>query len=282
METTMRDSNIILTGLPRSGTTLTCHLLNKLPDTVALHEPMTVSEFPKLRDSSAICGEIDRFFEATRKSLLKNRTALSKHAQGKVPDNPFPDKYSRSGLRLGRAAAVSKITIDKDLSEDFLLIIKHPAAFTALLPVLVERFRCFAVIRNPVSVLSSWNSIAVPVENGHAPAAENLDPGLKSSLSLLDDKFDRQLFLLSWFFDRYRTFLPEDRIIRYENTIASRGANLTVITEKAAALREPLENKNKNKIYNRDMMHRIAEKLLSSEGAYWDFYDKSQVEKLLD
>jgi hypothetical protein len=243
---------------------------------------MTVSEFPKLRDSSAICGEIDRFFEATRKSLLKNRTALSKHAQGKVPDNPFPDKYSASGLRRGRAASVSSITIDKDLSEDFLLIIKHPAAFTALLPVLVERFRCFAVIRNPVSVLSSWNSIAVPVENGHAPAAENLDPGLKSSLSLLDDKFDRQLFLLSWFFDRYRTFLPEDRIIRYENTIASRGANLTVITEKAAALREPLENKNKNKIYSRDMMHRIAEKLLSSEGAYWDFYDKSQVEKLLD
>jgi len=244
----MRDSNIILTGLPRSGTTLTCHLLNKLPDTVALHEPMTVSEFPKLGEPSAICAEIDRFFEATRSSLIKSRTARSKHAQGKVPDNPFPDKYSPSGLRLGRAAAVSTITIDKDLSENFLLIIKHPAAFTALLPVLVERFRCFAVIRNPVSVLSSWNSISVPVENGHAPAAENLDPGLKKSLSLLDDKFDRQLCLLSWFFDKYRRFLPDDRIIRYETTIASRGANLAVITERAAVLQEPLENKNKNKI----------------------------------
>ena len=31
-------ANIVLTGLPRSGTTLACRLLNLLPDTVALHE----------------------------------------------------------------------------------------------------------------------------------------------------------------------------------------------------------------------------------------------------
>lgn len=32
--------DIILTGIARSGTTLSCSLLNKLPQCVALHEPM--------------------------------------------------------------------------------------------------------------------------------------------------------------------------------------------------------------------------------------------------
>jgi len=36
--------DIILTGIARSGTTLTCFLLNKLPQAVALHEPMDPSQ----------------------------------------------------------------------------------------------------------------------------------------------------------------------------------------------------------------------------------------------
>jgi len=35
----MDRKNIILTGIPRSGTTLVCHLLNILYDTNALQEP---------------------------------------------------------------------------------------------------------------------------------------------------------------------------------------------------------------------------------------------------
>lgn len=40
----MNENNIILTGLPRSGTTLSVHLLNKLPNTVGLHEPIKFKE----------------------------------------------------------------------------------------------------------------------------------------------------------------------------------------------------------------------------------------------
>jgi len=34
--------NVLITGTPRSGTTLICSLVNKLPDTVAVHEPTNV------------------------------------------------------------------------------------------------------------------------------------------------------------------------------------------------------------------------------------------------
>lgn len=41
----MRDRNIVLTGPGRSGTTLTCYLLNMLPDTVALSEPIAPGRY---------------------------------------------------------------------------------------------------------------------------------------------------------------------------------------------------------------------------------------------
>ena len=50
--------NVLVTGTPRSGTTLICSLVNKLPDTVALHEPMNVWEFADCRDGGAVADLI--------------------------------------------------------------------------------------------------------------------------------------------------------------------------------------------------------------------------------
>lgn len=36
--------DIILTGLPRGSTTLTCHLLNQVTDVVALHQPLALDD----------------------------------------------------------------------------------------------------------------------------------------------------------------------------------------------------------------------------------------------
>jgi UDP-N-acetylmuramoylalanine-D-glutamate ligase len=48
--------NIAITGLGQSGTTLACHLLNKVHDTVALSEPMAPTEFEDLMpDTDAVC-----------------------------------------------------------------------------------------------------------------------------------------------------------------------------------------------------------------------------------
>ncbi|MEM4256649.1 MAG: hypothetical protein QW746_04975, partial [Thermoplasmata archaeon] len=268
-------------GLPRSGTTLTCHLLNKLPDTVALHEPMKVWEFPKLKNHDAIINEIKLFFEEMRQLIRTRKIALSKQADGKVPDNPFPDKYSSSGLRCGKVS-VGMISVKKELSLDFLLIIKHPAAFTALLETLIKHFPCYAVIRNPLAILTSWNSIAAPIQNGYAPAAENLDIDLKHALAGIKDKIGRQLYLLSWFFEKYLHLLSNDNILRYEDIVSSGGKALHVITPHALLLDEKLKNKNKNVIYDPDKMRVLGERLLYSKGAYWEFYSKESIELLLN
>ena len=64
------------------------------------------------------------------------------------------------------------VSDDKELTEDFLLVVKHPAAFSAMLPTLSQHYPCFAAVRNPISVLGSWNSVAYPIHRGHIPAAD--------------------------------------------------------------------------------------------------------------
>ena len=98
----MEQENIILTGIPRSGTTLTCHLLNKLPQTVALHEPMNVSQFSKLESHKAICQEIKKFFQEARASISSKNEVLSKNILGAVPDNTFGETRAQSGLRQSK------------------------------------------------------------------------------------------------------------------------------------------------------------------------------------
>lgn len=276
----MHGSNVILTGVPRSGTTLTCHLLNKLPNTVALHEPMPVSEFPQLGNHDAVCDTIEQFFAATRHSLLTRKLATSKQLNGAVPDNSVQEMPGDDELRHSRTPT-GEILIDKPLDDHFTLAIKHPSAFTALLASLVKRFPCYAVIRNPFSILMSWQTVAMAVQNGHVPAAEGLHTGLREQLARLEDRLDRQLYVLSWFFNQYRQYLPASSVLFYENTIASGGASLSAITPAAGGLREPLESKNQNTLYQQELRHELAKRLLASDGAYWCFYSKANVEALL-
>jgi len=274
--------DILVTGLPRSGTTLLCHLLNKVPDTVALHEPLDMSRVAKLETPSAIADEVASFCQATRTSLITRGAAFSRAIDGKVPDNNVPDAaVVASGLRQGGAER-EEITFDKPLTADLLLVVKHPILFTGMLETLTARFTCFAVIRNPLAVLGSWNSVAMGVQNGHARYAEQVDPGLRASLAAIKDRIERQFFLLAWFYEKYARLLPGERIIRYEDVIASGGRALQAITPAAQALAEPLASKNASRVYPRDTQRALAERLLRSKhDSFWKFYTRESVEALL-
>jgi hypothetical protein len=119
------------------------------------------------------------------------------------------------------------------------------------------------------------------VGKGRAPAAEGLDPTLTKELKRIKDKFDRQIYLLSWFYKKYKDSLLSSSIIRYEDMIVSGGKSLSVITPEANQLNEKLESKNKNTLYDVNLMALLGEKLLKNDGAYWDFYSKESVENLL-
>lgn len=273
--------DVILTGIKRSGTTLTCHLLNKAPNTVALHEPMKVSQFADCQNRDELRAFIEGFFAKARNSIKVRGKAITKHVDGKVPDNTFSVKQAGDRWRKNLGVKKGEIAIAKQLADDFLLCVKHPAAFTAILEKLAEDFPCFAIVRNPLSILTSWNSIDMPTAKGRLPAAERLDAALAQALANIKNKFDRQIHLLNWHFEKYRRVLPNHAVLRYEDIVASRGKCLAIITPNAARLDELLENQNKNKTYDFALMQTLGEKLLNADGACWEYYTKESVEALL-
>lgn len=276
----MNERDVILTGLIRSGTTLSCHLLNRLPDTVALHEPMQVGRFSRYERPHGLVRHIAEYFEQTRKSIRKRGVAISKSIDGQVPSNTTGTDSDAQGRRKG-VAKRNEIAIDKPLDRDFMLVIKHPAAFSALLEDLREHFPCFAIVRNPLSILGSWNSVSFQVNDGHIPQAEHLDAALREALAACPDRLDRQFLLLDWWFERFRSALPKERIIRYEDVIASNGRALSVINPLASELRDTLESRNRNVVYDHRLMAELGQRLLASEGPYWSFYSKQDVEEVI-
>jgi hypothetical protein len=236
-------------------------------------------DFAGFHNHAVLRDHIRQFFAQTRHSLLEHRTAMTKHIAGKVPDNHLASAYTTGKWRT-TVESKGHIVFDKPLSEHFWLCIKHPAAFTALLESLVTHFPCFAIVRNPLAVLASWHTVRLPVRKGRAPTAERLDRHLVHTLAQSEDRIDRQIRLLSWFYQQYRTHLPADRVLRYEDLIASGGAALGMIVPAAAGLRMTLESKNRNPLYRQKSIQTLRDRLLQSEGALWEFYTKEDVETI--
>jgi len=270
--------DIILTGLPRSGTNLTCTLLNKVEDTVALSEPMDVVELARAGNRAA---HVRKFMHQQRTSLHENGTALTKHRGGKVRDNFFSDAANHDGLRHSKSVC-EYISIGKNLSSEFNLAVKHPSVFSALLPELNAEFPCYALVRNPISVLGSWNANKMAVRDGRAPAAENVDTALRRKLDGTKDRIDRQLILLDWFFAQFYQWLPDRHVIRYERLIESRGQELATIVPAAVKLDEELISRNSSSLYKWDDMRAVFERLMQTEGAYWRFYSTSDAMQLFE
>lgn len=276
----MAKPNVVLTGLPRSGTTLACYLLNQLPEVVALNEPLRVRAILRLGSRAEMCDAVRRFFLKARKSLRASGRTVSRQVGGKVIANSFASEKNAAGSREMQDHR-GDFVADKALSERFMLCIKDPALFTILLADLTPRFPCFALVRNPVSILASWNSVNFPMHEILAPSISTVAPKLATALAQAKDELDWQIQALLWYFESYVEQLPVHAILRYEDVIASRGRALRVVTPAAETLSESLENKNKNVLYDRKLMRVFGERLLQTESVIWRFYDKAEVEALL-
>lgn len=282
----MRERNVVLTGLPRGGTTLTCRLLNQLPDTVALHEPIPPGKFVGIDHEDVLDG-VEQFFLRMRRMIRRRGVAFSKPIKGRITGHDgnlsrAEEIRRRESRKVRRKKSEKKIEIEKDLGRDFLLGIKSPGMFSALLPLLKGRFPCYAIVRNPLAVLASWESYDRSTRAGRQPAAERYDADLRYTLDSTEDRVERQLYLLSWYFERFVRELPEEHVIRYEDLISSGGKALSVVTPAAESLDEPLSNWNLNPAYDWGRMRSIGERLLEREGAYSRFYSRDSLEDLLE
>ena len=271
--------DVLLTGLARSGTTLAVSLLNRLTDVIALHEPMDFDRYPMTRESAL--DDIADYLRRTRGELLQTGATVTRVVQSKDQSNPYSDER-RDGRLRAEISPVQRHQFNKPLRDDFLLVVKHPLAFTALLDQLTRRYPVFALVRNPLSVLASWNSVDAPVASGRAPQAEKRDGDLQRALENESDVLSRQLTLLDWQFARYERLLPPHAVIRYETVVATEGRALDVVTREARRLDEPLRTKNTNALYDRTQIEGWATALGRRQGAWLAFYSQRQIDEVRD
>lgn len=270
-----RNRNIILTGVPRSGTSLVCQLLNQLDNVVALQEPMNVELFGFMSGWSEIKDDIDLFFENMRNLALTQGKVISQQFNGKIVENFFHDPDEKDGRLRNRKTNKGIVDLDKKVDYNMTMILKHNAAFTALCSELSKEFSTFAVIRNPLWAIASWNSNNLPIQNGRIPMAEQLDAKLANDLDGIPDRLDRQIHILSWIFDKF-SLLDKHCIIRYEELIKTNGQCLEIITPSANSLRIALLNKNQIERYSNIniSLDIFRKRLLSKGGSFFDFYPK--------
>ena len=276
---------VIITGAPRSGTTLVCSLLNRLPDLVALNETMDVTALPAMDGDALRVAAVERYLADVRQAILERAQKPERRLRGEG-DNMFLP--AAAGERRWAGAEMAWVPLRKPLRPGFTLALKHPNAFAALLPELRQRFDCWALVRNPLAVLASWRTLDHPIQHGHAPMAEALDPALAERLAAIADEGVRRLALLDWYFRRFLQVLEPQRILRYEEVIASNGACLAALAPHARQLPKlldaPLENRNGSTVHDAAKDAPLdAEALLAApDHACWRFYDHAEVAALCD
>ena len=272
----------LLSGVPRSGTSLSCWLAGDLPDTVALVMPFSVKAFGKLpRDHRSACARIDDFVQQARERILTERLAPSVLVEGRLYQNIVASERADAGLRQPQGKW-GEMVIDKPLSARFTLMIKDNGAFAALLPGLNETFSCLALVRNPLSVLASWQTVNLPVHRGRVPGAENFDQDLHRTLEQEPEALRRQLIVLDWFFARFQAHLPPANIIRYEELVDSGGMVLFHRLGHAGAQPVVLKSRNDNALYDRAMIDTLLKALLEAGGSWTHFYSPSDCEQAAD
>ena len=242
---------------------------------------MSPSDFKPTLGRSAAIEFIQEFAANTRVQALTQGRVISRHKDGVVPENPVAYDVSDSGLRQLNVSLGSIAVGDQVQNENFTLVIKHNALFTALLPELREVFPVYGIVRNPLSVLASWNSVDLPVNNGRIPAGEMFDPELAQLLTDTPGRIERQLHILEWFCARFARDLSAS-ILRYEDFVkapAVIGRTMSLASPYCGAIQT---RESRNQAYDLVLMEQLYRRLMRFGDAIWHFYSRDQITELME
>jgi hypothetical protein len=204
----------LITGIPRSGTTLLGALVDSMDNSVCLNEPLWQVDLARASgNADAFVHGLTKDFERLRAKLQNGEAVPDLRGAGGAPVTNYlnergemvvhPNLFSRSGL-----------------SADFTLAIKHNGLYLGALPALLDHgFRVVALIRDPLEVLASWRASTLPVSRGELPAARYFWPEMaalhRKPMALLD----KQLCLLELLYRRIYEHEERLTLLRYEDLV---------------------------------------------------------------
>ena len=293
LETISNKYNRIIIGIPRSGTTLLCRIINQNADCLALNEPMNLEDVQEY-GSNRISEFLFDYFDRTRSNILTKGLIKSKGDKNEIANEIASHDKVRSFWRNLRHMSrlqnpkdwtlysfsprkiishASEIELEKKLTPNFYIYIKQPVIFTALLQDIIPYFSVIAVVRNPLLVLESWNQIDFPLRFGYVPSAQHFDKTLDELLKNTETIIARQLIILNWFAEKILS-LPPKSIIRYEDLVAGLQITKEHISHGSEMIRYFRSDKSRSASRKRKL---IYDQLMNSEGPIFQLYSRNQI-----
>jgi hypothetical protein len=241
-----RSRNVLITAIPRSGSSLFVNLVNQIPNCVALNE---ISYTPMLF----------RLFRTLRKKIERGE--------------PVINKYSADGQ-----LATNTIIQDTHLEErtmnvqnnDFLIAHKLTTIYLNRLEELVRsNWRIWVLVRHPLYALSSWKRCPAhfTITQLNPP-----HPSLAHIEFSSDDIDIRRVEAWNHYARRIHNLRNSLEIVRYEDLISDVNATMRRFCQKhdlPAPQFEPLESRNRPDVYSG--LDDKFQKLVSERCESWRF-----------
>ncbi len=157
-------ADLLLTGLPRSGSASIGALIDTLADAVCLNTPPWQAAFARnpvdiLPFSKWLVGD----FAWARRQLLEGVAVGDIRAEDGTP--LMDGMKDARGVREANGDLKAVPFIRHDLTENFTLAMRQTTLFTSALPVIasLKHFMIVAVVRHPLDVCMAWHELAQPI-----------------------------------------------------------------------------------------------------------------------
>ncbi len=210
--------NLILTGIPRSGTTLLSAIVDSLDDSFCLSEPdWQFSLGRRAPDRESYVAEILSDFDKVRRRLLAGNSIQDRRLpNGEAVTNYFERRFGE----IREAFQYVEVT-RPGLTPDFLLGMKHNAPYLCVLPDLAAQreIPILAILRNPVKTVQSWRSLNIPISQGKLPAGERFWPELVDIQTQHHTLLHQQVAIYSLICDRFWELKNQIEVLRYEDLV---------------------------------------------------------------
>lgn len=167
--------NIIVTGIPRSGTSLLTTLIDSAPNAIGLHEPNWQASWVfnnKALGKSAFVDFLKQDFARIRSNVHCNEPIFDRRDES---GNGVTNYYAKNPDGSIRQTYKLRPIKQKSADGEFTLAMKHCGLYLGVLEEIVQsnQFAVIAIIRSKKSVLESWRRIPnIPPHRGRLPGAE--------------------------------------------------------------------------------------------------------------
>lgn len=185
----------IVTGPPRSGTSLMTALLTRKTNVLVANEPVVVG------DPLLAMGQPARLL----KGYMVNMARKAVH-EGTFTTKVDPDEVDRATTdTANRGALRSDITIELDRSLPLCTGIKHPVSFMEFLEELVtgwDQLQVIAIVRQPGPTIRSWRETTYGWQPGLDGPKEGLWRRMYGEIPRTDNPLARRAHLWKLMVDR--------------------------------------------------------------------------------